>query len=83
MRAHFVQLGRNGLPASGNSVGSRLEDLRPPRRDPTGRSGEAETTGYARLRAASIAPSSQMLCLRVSGITKMAIRNMTAGTTMG
>jgi hypothetical protein len=38
---------------------------------------------YARLRLASIAPSSQMLCLRVSGITKIAIRNMTAGTTMG
>ncbi len=30
-----------------------------------------------------MAPSSQMLCLRVSGITKMAMRNMTAGTTMG
>ncbi len=42
----------------------------------------AETV-YARLRAASIAPSSQMLCLRVSGITKMAIRNMTAGSAMG
>ena len=30
-----------------------------------------------------MAPSSQMLSFRVSGITKSAIRNMTAGTTMG
>ena len=48
-----------------------------------GRSPPSE--GYARLarRDASIAPSSQMLCLRVSGITKMAIRNMINGTPMG
>src|SRR5207302_3172110 len=32
------------------------------------------------VRLASIAPSSQMLCLRVSGMTKTAIRNITAGT---
>jgi hypothetical protein len=38
---------------------------------------------FARARLASIAPSSQMLCLRVSGITKIAIRNITAGTTIG
>ena len=55
-----------------------------------------ETTGPRRaaggspvapLRAAAgsprSTPSSQMLCFRVSGITKIAIRNMTAGTTMG
>ena len=36
---------------------------------------------YARI--ASIAPSSQMLCFRVSGITKSAMRNMIAGSPMG
>ena len=41
------------------------------------------TEDQARLRLASMAPSSQMLCLRVSGITKMAMRNMMAGTAMG
>ena len=46
-----------------------------------GRSPRGEA--HARLRAASMAPSSQMLCLRVSGITKTAIRNMTAGTMIG
>src|SRR5215470_17328961 len=41
------------------------------------------STHHARARVASMAPSSQMLCLRVSGITKMAMRNMIAGTAMG
>ena len=44
---------------------------------------EEAPSAYARLRDASIAPSSQMLCLRVSGITNRAMRNMTAGTAMG
>jgi len=45
----------------------------------------ARASGYAfaLTRVASIAPSSQMLCLRVSGIRKIAIRNITAGTAMG
>jgi IS1 transposase len=41
----------------------------------------SEAGAYARV--ASIAPSSQMLCLRVSGMTKMAIRNMINGSPMG
>src|SRR3989442_9246053 len=45
--------------------------------------GACAETVYARLRAASMAPSSQMLCFRVSGITKIAMRNMMAGTAMG
>ena len=44
---------------------------------------DSAPSAYARLRDASIAPSSQMLCLRVSGITNRAMRNMTAGTAMG
>ena len=48
-----------------------------------GRRVRAFVARQARPRAASIAPSSQMLCLRVSGITKTAMRNMIAGTTMG
>jgi hypothetical protein len=40
-----------------------------------------ESGAYARV--ASIAPSSQMLFLRVSGMTKMAIRNMINGSPMG
>ena len=53
--------------------------------DPVVRSKPQKRIGRlsARLRVASIAPSSQMLCLRVSGITKMAIRNMIAGIAMG
>ena len=37
----------------------------------------------AHVRVASIAPSSQMLCWRVSGMTKRAIRNMINGSPMG
>ncbi len=61
-----------GAPRSGSRGGTC-----PPRH------GSAGRRSYPRARTASMAPSSQMLCLRVSGITKMAIRNMTAGTTMG
>ena len=40
-----------------------------------------ESGAYARV--ASIAPSSQMLCWRVSGMTKRAIRHMSNGSPMG
>lgn len=43
----------------------------------------ALNTRRAYARVASIAPSSQMLCFRVSGIAKSAMRNMTAGSPMG
>ena len=51
------------------------------RLQPTTNSDKLSDNPYARV--ASIAPSSQMLYLCVSGMTKMAIRNMSNGSPMG
>ena len=70
-------------PPSGAGGSRAGENAQPPRHPGPGCLGTRLRVLYARLRDASIAPSSQMLCLRVSGITNRAMRNMTAGTAMG
>src|SRR5207249_4655193 len=88
--AHFAhRIGRDRrlpeIACDAKQIGPRPV-LVQPRTRPEGRGiseRDLARCAHARERDTSIAPSSQMLCLRVSGTTKMAMRNMTAGTTIG